>query len=153
MVFQNAAEKLRLAVNGKAKMSDTAFCKLLFQNINYVQLLDNRPDFFVHIVKKVKIKIICPAFFQLILENIIYILLSIAQPCRHFVGQIEAFTRVSLSQSGTTEVFSLAGMVLVRRIKIGNSVGKGIIHHFLSRFIIDGAVLVHRQTHCSETEA
>ena len=92
--FQNFTEKIRLAVNRKTKMSDTAFRHFAFKQTYYIQFFDYRPYLLIYIVQKIQVKVIRAAFIELILKDIGSILLCFAKPCRHFVSQIEAFSRM-----------------------------------------------------------
>ena len=139
-------------MNGKTQVSDSSGFTFLYEDVNHVLLTEVRPCFFVHIVKEIEVKVINAAFSQLFFKLGSDFFRAVAEPCRQFVSQAEAFTRVSFYQSFTAENFRFACMIFICCVEICNAICNGVVNHFLAGFVVDFSFYIHRKSHGTKAE-
>ena len=154
-VVQEFFQCFRMRVAGKTQVADAS------QFLLFHKIIQNPPPLihigldgvFVHVVQKIEIKILYPAFFQLLFKDCSGIIGIADLVPGIFRCQIKGLSRMPCQCLSQNDL-RIAGMIRKRRVKIIDPVLQCVIHHLEHLFLIDfrGIGLHHRKTHCSESK-
>ena len=143
-------------VTGKAEMADSAL-SLLFQKIVHVAVFRIpvvAEGALIHIMQEVKIKIIHPAFFQLIFKNFLRVKGRYARDilmAGEFIRQIPALSGIA-GERFTDGDFRLAAVIGIGRVKIVDAGSNGRVHHPVQLGLINFSRFVGGQAHRAKAE-
>ena len=139
MLRENAIQKLRRIVEGKAKVSDMSGILLRLSVFKFPKGCDVPViKMVLDIVQEIVVEIVHAALFQLFLKNLRHLRFLRDGKGGQLCGQSVTVTGVTLHQSLTHHIFAASPQVNIAGIKIGEAVLNEFIHHAADFFHVDG---------------
>ena len=153
--LENFGQQLRIVMEREADVADAAFGLLAGEEAPTVHAVNDLDALMVKGMQPIVVKILDTTTLQLLVENAFQIGHLIDGPHGHLAGDGERLTRITFHDNLSKGFFTLASMIGIGGVKIGETALDEPVGHLLKLLDVDARLVIgvdQRQTHESKSK-